>query len=248
MAHPRVESLSAYMDEQLAETERRRLEQHLETCSECHRRLQGMRRVVERLQTLDRQAPPPYLGYQLRRLAAVEAQRPALVEKLEAGARRFTSQAAVVPVFAVVLALCLIIYLLSWGVHQQEQRRVPVILEGEQVPLVQEPPAAEGVAAKSDAPARVEAMGAAPLDGAADEGDRQPREQWGGRTFVRRGEVWIEKGLEVGGPVDQFTFDDPVVQSWLRSYPELRELQRMGGTVRLRIENRVVEIVVRARP
>lgn len=248
MAHPSVERLSAYLDEQLAGAERRRLELHLEACSQCHRRLQGMRRVVARLRTLDRQAPPPYLGFLLRRSAALEAKRPTLVERLEASAKRFTLHAAVAPVFAVVLALGLIIYLLSWGIHQQEQGHVPVILEAEQEPEAKNPPAAEGVAARSEVPARAEVFGAASSEDVRDRGDRQPRERWAGREFSRRGEVWIEKGVEIGGAVDQFAFDDPVVQSWLQSYPELRELQRMSGTVRLRIENRVVEIIISTKP
>ena len=57
MSHPRVELLSTYLDERLEESDRRGLESHLEECSECHQRLQGMRRVMQRLESLDRQAP-----------------------------------------------------------------------------------------------------------------------------------------------------------------------------------------------
>lgn len=243
MSHPSVERLSTYLDERLVEAERRRLESHLEECSECHQRLQGMRRVMQRLETLDQQAPPPHLGLLLRRLAAQQATRPTLVDKLEKGARRFTVQATVAPVFAVVLALALIIYLLSWGIHRQEHGNIPVILETEPMSAAEEAPVAEEMAARSEVGARVGAVSAPASENAPEKRDRQPERRRAGRTFVRHGETWIEEGLDLEGAVDQLSFDDSVVQSWVQIYPELGELQSLGGTIRLRVEGRVVEIV-----
>lgn len=248
MSHLSVEMLSTYLDERLVEAERRRLESHLEECSECHQRLQGMRRVMQRLETLDKQAPPPHLGFQLRRLAARQATTSTLVEKLEKGARRFTVQATVAPVFAVVLALALIIYMLSWGIHRQEHGNVPVILETEPMSAVEKAPAAEEMAARSEVGVRVGAVSAPESENALGKRDRQSERRGAGRNFLRHGETWIEEGLGVEGAVDQFSFDDPVVQSWVQVYPELGELQSLGGTIRLRVEGRVVEIVFSSTP
>lgn len=248
MSHPSVELLSTYLDAGLAEGERRQLESHLEKCSKCNQRLQGMRRVMQRLETLDEQAPPPQLGFQLRRLAAQQASRSTLVDRLEKGARRFTVQATVAPVFAVVLALALIIYMLSWGIHRQEHGNVPVILEPEPMAVTEGASVADEKAVRSEVGDRASALSAPAAEDVPGKRDRQAEQRRAGRAFVRHGEIWIEEGLEVESVTERLSFDDPVVQSWLKSYPELRDLQSLGGTIRLRVEDRVVDIVISPTP
>lgn len=130
-AHPDVEVLSTYLDRELDRQERHRVEGHLQGCEECRQVLSNLQRVVGDLRALERLAPPPHLGAHLLRLAAVDASRPTLIQRLEQSVARFSQQPTVAPVFALVVALILIIYLFSWGLHRQETGRIPVHLQPE---------------------------------------------------------------------------------------------------------------------
>jgi len=130
-AHLDVETLSTYLDRELSRRERGQVEEHLEHCDDCQERLWSLQKVVGNLQALERLAPPPHLGTHLHRLASLQASQPTLLERLEQGASRFNLQSTLAPVFAVVLALILIIYMLSWGLHRQATGRIPVHLEPE---------------------------------------------------------------------------------------------------------------------
>ena len=172
--HLSVETLSTYLDRELVGSEYRQVEAHLESCLQCREHLQSMQKVVGRLQAMDRLTPPPHLGFLIRRLASTAASRPTLVERMETEASRFTVQAAVAPFFAVVLALVVIIYMLSWGLHHQDTGRIPVHLEPEPVTL--------DSTRSSEVP---------PDDKADTEMSRSVAD----RLFDRSQGVWIERGL-----------------------------------------------------
>lgn len=130
-AHPEVEILSTFLDRELSRPERCQVEEHLERCEDCRQRLSSLQRVVGDLQALERLAPPPHLGEHLHRLASLEASQPTLIQRLEHHASRFILQPSIAPIFAIVMALILIIYLLSWGLYRQATGRIPVHLEPE---------------------------------------------------------------------------------------------------------------------
>ncbi len=65
-SHLSPERVSAYLDRELPLGERRRLDLHLQSCSECRRRLDGLRGTVGRLAALPRSAPPPALAERVR--------------------------------------------------------------------------------------------------------------------------------------------------------------------------------------
>jgi anti-sigma factor RsiW len=130
--HLDVETLSTYLDHELSHPRQGQVEEHLEHCDECQERLSNLRKVVGNLQALERLAPPPHLGTHLHRLASLQASQPTLIERLEQGVGRFNFQSALAPVFAVVMALILIIYMFSWGLHRQATGRIPVHLESAQ--------------------------------------------------------------------------------------------------------------------
>jgi len=128
-AHTDVELLSTYLDHQLSHREQSRVEEHLEQCEDCRERLTSLQRVVGNLQAMERLAPPVHLGAHLLRLTSLKASQPTLVQRLEQGASRFNLQPSIVPIFAIVVALIVIIYMLSWGLHRQATGRIPVHLE-----------------------------------------------------------------------------------------------------------------------
>ena len=153
-AHPEVEILSTYLDRELSRPERCQVEEHLERCEDCRQRLSSLQRVVGDLQALERLAPPPHLGAHLHRLASLEASQPTLIRRLEHRASRFILQPFIAPIFAIVMALILIIYLLSWGLHRQATGRIPVHLEPERTriesPEVESPQQIAGRAFRFD--------------------------------------------------------------------------------------------------
>lgn len=130
--HPDVETLSIYLDSRLSRLERSRVDEHLERCGDCRERLCSLEKVVEDLRSLERMAPPPHLGTHLHRLAALQASEPTLIQRLEHSVSRFNVHSTIAPVFAVVVALIVIIYMLSWGLHRQATGRIPVHLEPEE--------------------------------------------------------------------------------------------------------------------
>jgi len=209
-AHPDVETLSTYLDRQLSRLERTRVEEHLEGCDDCRECLVGLEKVVGRLRALERQAPPSHLGAHLHKLASLQATEPTLMRRFERGVARVNLQSSIAPVFAVVVALILIIYLLSWGLHRQATGRIPVHLESQTT-------AVEGSGVES-------------------------HQQVAGRTFDLYEGVWIEQGLEDRPVVEVLGDTDSRVQNWLAENPELKAIDTLGGSVRLAIDGRVVEI------
>lgn len=210
IAHPDVEVLSTYLDRELGRREENRVTEHLEGCAECRSTLASLRRVVGRLQDLERLAPPPHLGMQVHRLAALETRRTGPFERMEQGIARINLQSTLVPVFAIVLALVVITYMLSWGVHRQSTQRIPVDLE--------------------------------PKGGIVSEITPPTERQIAERTFTLLDEVWVEEGLAEVEASLSMSESDPRFRSWLEQAPGMHEVTTLGGRVRLRMDDQVVEI------
>jgi len=141
-AHLSEELLSAYLDGELKETKAERVEQHLEACSGCRARMDGLRRVVHSLARLERAAPPPILAQRVERRIALEGRDASLVERLENRLQGLRLDSPLVATFAVVLALGVIIYAFS---HQVAHHRGDVSLQ------VAPPEAVEGLMAEFEA-------------------------------------------------------------------------------------------------
>ncbi len=127
--HASLEHLSSYLDSELAESQRRTLEDHLTDCPSCRHRLAGLESVAARLARLEQQAPPPELGFMVERRIAAEANRASLGSRLEETVKTVLVQPSLTPVFGLVVALALILYLFSFGVARRQEggtRLVPV--------------------------------------------------------------------------------------------------------------------------
>jgi anti-sigma factor RsiW len=57
-AEPKLEDLSAYVDQELTGTARQELEAHLQTCETCRRRLDALRQTVSAVKAMPTEAPP----------------------------------------------------------------------------------------------------------------------------------------------------------------------------------------------
>jgi anti-sigma factor RsiW len=127
--HASLERLSSYLDAELAERQRLELEEHLTECASCRHRLAGLQSVAGQLRRLEQQAPPQELGFLVERQVAAERDRQTLGGRLEQSLKTFLVQPSLTPVFGLVVALALILYLFSFGVARRQQggtRLVPV--------------------------------------------------------------------------------------------------------------------------
>ena len=246
MSHTSVEMLSSYLDGELSRGRRLRVERHLEECEDCRHRLEGMHRVVETLEGLGRISPTPCLEQQVLKSVATRAREVSLLDRLEGAAERLHIERWVwLPTFGVVIALASIVYLFSWGLQRQHQG-LPVVLDAgppasevvqksEAKALEAGSPAAEGGRASATQPRR-EAVGLADaaFDSQATEID--------GRFFELHDGLWIERGVD---PIEPSTSLDPseAASSKFRDeLPNLAKLERLGGPVRLRVGNQLVQL------
>lgn len=120
--HPRVETLSAYLDGECDAEEAVRVERHLEACPDCRGRLSGLGELVGELRSLERVTPPRRLGLELqsRLLQGV----PPFEERSRRSVRlpRLLLQPAILATLGVVLALAVVALLFL----QALERRGPV--------------------------------------------------------------------------------------------------------------------------
>jgi len=152
-------------------------------------------------------------------MSALEAARPNLIERLEKGASRLNSENAVLPMFGVVVALIVIIYLLTWAFYRDQSSVSLTGLESERPMLEQ----------------------------AVEIGGIEQGRVVGDRTFDLIGDTWTERGLDIDAEVIRHSVEDPEIQQWLEVHSELGDLSALGGKVRLRLQGRVVEVHFGAR-
>ena len=126
--HSAVEELSSYLDTRLSEVGRVRVESHVKECPDCRLRLQGLRRVVERLEGLKRTTPPSSLGQVVERRVQFELNREGLLTRLEREAERWMLQSSILPIFALIVALAVITYVFALGVERWQDRGTRIIL------------------------------------------------------------------------------------------------------------------------
>ena len=132
--HASLEQLSSYLDRELAERERVGVEEHLHDCASCRGRLDGLRSVIGRLERLELQAPPSDLSFLVERRVAAEADREGLQGRLERTIKTLFVQPALTPIFGLVVALALILYLFSFGVARQQARGTRLVVPVSEAP------------------------------------------------------------------------------------------------------------------
>lgn len=251
-AHLNIEVLSTYLDDQVSSDERGPLEAHLRSCQQCQEKLTGLRRVSQRLAKLERSAPPAHVVQELAFFIARKEQKIGLAEKLERALGRVTLQLSLLPLFAVVVALALIAYLLSWGVGSRSSSSVPVIFdttgtdaarsiesersqgEGSTLPVVTDEPSFEAARQQG------EVLGIGTIS-------PEVREI-AGRRFKFIDGIWLEEGLvDSESPVASISRSQSEYSAWLDNYPELGELEQLEGAIRLRLDGDCVEIILTPR-
>jgi len=115
--HATALALSTYLDEELEPNAAVALEEHLEECSSCRDRLRSMRQVTVELAGLAPNVHPPLLTGELeRRLRSMEVAEPWL-RRFERALQRWSLQSTLVPLFATLLAIAVMVVLMATGVE-----------------------------------------------------------------------------------------------------------------------------------
>jgi hypothetical protein len=123
-SHATAELLSAYLDEELVEPELERLEAHLEECTECHGRLEGLRKVVASLRRIERPDPPSELEKAVARRIALVRDREPVLDRFESAISIFNRQSTILPMLGIVIALGVFIYMFAWALERDQH--IPV--------------------------------------------------------------------------------------------------------------------------
>jgi hypothetical protein len=249
MRHASVEVLSSYLDDELTVGRRQRVERHLRQCEECRQQLEGLHAVVRHLEGLSKISPAPYLAQRVLQQAAASSRQESLLDRLEKNASRLHIERWVwLPTFGMVIALVSIIYLFSLGLERQG-RGLPVVLDAdypaaeaseEAVAAAPEsrPPVAEQGRARSAQPTR-QVMG---LADAADSGLASADIEVGGTLFHLLDGVWLEAGVDPGAAFLSVAPSEAATSEWRDKLPSLEELERLGGPVRLRVGDQLVQL------
>lgn len=124
--HCTVETISAFIDDELPATEREAVETHLGECPECRHELEALRGVVGRLRDLDRVAVPPTLDFAIERRVALEGERRGRWVRFERRLETWGAQPTVGLVFALVVALAVVIFVFADAVERRGRSTIPV--------------------------------------------------------------------------------------------------------------------------
>ncbi len=212
--HASAEVLSAYLDRQLVEPEARQLEEHIESCRQCHVKLEGLRKVVANLQNLEPLATPDTLEQAVARRITLADRSPSLFDRFEEGMSIFNRQSPILSMFGVVIALALFIYLFSYTLHLRETATTPVIFE--------DPP---GAVAQPESAA-----------------DRSVLVTADRRLAWSAGEEWIEEGVDAEAVSRTLALDSEGGRELLAAHPELASLADLEHGVVLEIDGEIVRL------
>lgn len=217
--HATAESLSLYLDAVLPAVERRQIDEHIERCSQCRQRLDGLRRVVSGLGRLPTAAPPEDLAARVVREIDLRGRRSRWSRLLEGGLPAPALGSPPLHILALVLALGAIIYLFAQGLEMSRERSTRIVLPG-----------AESVI----------------LEGSRDPAEPQAARAAGsdlyllGGHFHRAEGVWVEEGLDERAPDFRVVLETAGAEA--AAIPEVAELAALGAPLRLRVGDQVVEI------
>ncbi len=216
-AHATVEMLSAYLDEELTPSEASRLEEHVEACGSCRARLQGMRNVVSTLHHLERMAPPPTLNQVVARRVALAGEEQGLLDRIEQQLDNVQRQSPIFFLFALTIALAVIVLLFAQAVERHQNATIPVIFED----LAPAEATAQQVIA-----GRTFYLVDAPSPG----GDR------GGET------LWVEEGADPAAVDVILSATSPMWAELVAEEVELAELTELNGPVVVRLAGHTVRL------
>ncbi|MDA8016376.1 MAG: hypothetical protein MPN21_02910 [Thermoanaerobaculia bacterium] len=214
----RQELLSAYLDGELRPDEEKGVEDLLEQEPAAREQLEGMRRVVGHLRHVERMAPPQTLDMAVARRVALEGEHRSLLDRIEDGMGGMSraKQGNLFFLFALVVALAVIILLFSQGLQRSQDSLIPVVFE--------DPSKLED----ADLTTALQVVVGGALF-------RRHEGQ-------HRGVLWVEDGLEVDAEAELVLLGSERAEELLTRYPELKGIAMLGH-VKVEVAGRILELV-----
>lgn len=214
----RQELLSAYLDGELRPEEEIRVEEMLDSDPSARRQLEGMRRVVSHMRHVERAAPPQTLDMAVARRIALDGEHRSLLDRIEDGMAGLGGgkQSNLFFLFALVIALAVILLLFSHGLEKAQNGLIPVVFD--------EPPEVEDA---DLATARQVVVGGALFQRHADQ---------------HVGVLWVEDGLTPYAAAELVLLDSERGRRLLADHPELRGVAMLGH-VKMEIAGEVIELL-----
>ena len=126
--HVSAELLSCYLDGGLERGRADHVEEHVADCDRCRRDLEGLRRVVERLNTVERTVPPAALGFEVRRRVASEQVSGRLADRLQIRRGQVRPQLGLLAFLGPLLGLTVILFLFLQQVQRQQTWNDAVVI------------------------------------------------------------------------------------------------------------------------
>lgn len=214
----RKELLSAYLDGELRPEEEQGVEELLEQEPAAREQLEGMRRVVGHLRHVERMAPPQTLDMAVTRRIALEGEHRSLLDRIEDGMTGMGGgkQGNLFFLFALVVALALIILFFSHGLQKSQDGLIPVIFD--------EPPQVEDA---DLATARQVVVGGALFQRHEDE---------------HHDTLWVEDGLQPATEGELVLLGSARAEELLAKHPELKGIALLGH-VKVEVAGQVLELL-----
>lgn len=214
----RQELLSAYLDGELRPEEEKDVEALLEQEPEAREQLEVMRRVAGHLRHVDRLKPPQTLDMAVTRRIALEGEHRSLLDRIEDGMATLggARQSHLFFLFAVVVALAVIILFFSHGLQKSQNGLIPVVFD--------EPAELEDADLST---ARQVVVGGALFQRHEDR---------------HRGTLWVEDGLTPEAEAELVPLGSERADELMAQFPELRGIALLGH-VKVEVGGRVLELL-----
>jgi hypothetical protein len=214
----RSELLSAYLDGELRPEEEGRVEELLERDPGARAQLEGMRRVIGHLRHVERSAPPQSLDMAVTRRIALAGEHRSLLDRIEDGMTGLGGgkQSNLFFLFALVIALALIVLFFSYGLQQSRDGLMSVVFD--------EPAEIEDA---DLATARQVVVGGALFQRYDDE---------------HGAALWVEDGLLPTSEAERVLLGSDRAQELLAAHPELVGISLLGH-VKVELAGKVYELL-----
>ena len=214
----RQELLSAYLDGELRPDEEKGVEELLQREPAAREQLEGMRRVLGHLRHVERMAPPQSLDLAVTRRIALDGEHPSLLDRIEDGMTGLGGgkQGNLFFLFALVIALAVILLFFSHGLQKSQDGLIPVIFD--------EPPQVEDADLST---ARQVVVGGALFQRHEDE---------------HHGTLWVEDGLEMDAEAELVVLGSDRAEELLAAHPELAGIALLGH-VKVELAGQVLELL-----
>jgi anti-sigma factor RsiW len=245
--HCSLETLSAYVDSELPDVELRLVESHVERCSECRDHVSRLEGIAGHVRRLELVSVPATLVPEIGRRLRLQRDRQPLSSRIEEELRRAARAPMLAPLFALVFAFSVILYLFSLGVSMRSTSGTRMVIGGTSADISDARAADAGGGAGAESERSADEAGVqAGVSVASDEspaGTEPAHRVLAGRLFTLYDGVWTEEGVR-GRAVD-VVID---VGSGDELPRGLEEIGGVAGIYRMLDGGTIVEIIVPAPP